>query len=73
MDIPSALLTPGDVISVHATSRRLAYFRGLREILQNVVLPDWLSLDPEAMEGRLLTLPSREMVQVPFNQQLIVG
>lgn len=72
-DIPSCLVKPGDVISVHTTSRRRSYFRDIRERLQDVVAPDWLSLDPEALEGRVLALPSREKLQVPFNEQLIVG
>ena len=70
--IPSYLVEPEDVITVHSSKRRLPYFRGLRETLQDVTVPDWLFLDPEAMEGRVLTLPSREMLQVPFNEMLIV-
>lgn len=72
-DIPSYLVVPGDVLSVHPTSLRRPYFRGIRESLEDVITPDWLSLDPEGMEGRVLALPSREMLQVPFNEQLIVG
>jgi len=71
-DIPSYLLKPGDVLSVHPTSRRLSYLRNLRG-LQDVTAPDWLSFDPEAMEARVLALPSHEMLQVPFNAQLIVA
>lgn len=70
-DIPSYLLKPGDVLSVHPTSRRLSYFRNLRS-LHDMTAPDWLSFDPEAMEARVLALPSHEMLQVPFNAQLIV-
>jgi small subunit ribosomal protein S4 len=72
-DVPSYLVTPGDVISVHATSRRIPYFRDLRETLQDVTAPDWLSFDPEGMSAAVLSLPSREVLQVPFNEQLIVG
>ena len=71
-DVPSYLVEPGDVVSVHATSRRRPYFRDIRESLQDVIVPDWLSFNPEAMEGRVLALPSREALQVPFNEQLIV-
>ena len=73
MDIPSHLVRPGDVLTVHSTSRRLPYFRDIREILQEVTPPDWLSLDAEGMEGKVLTLPAREMLQVPFNEQAIVA
>jgi len=72
-DVPSCLVEPGDVLSVHPTSRRRLYFRSIRESLHDVIPPDWLSFDPEAMEARVLALPTREMLQVPFNEQLIVG
>jgi small subunit ribosomal protein S4 len=72
-DVPSYLVTPGDVISVHPTSRRKPYFRDLRETLQDVMAPDWLSFDAEGMSAVALALPSREVLQVPFNEQLIVG
>lgn len=72
-DIPSYLMKPGDVISVRPRSRRLSYFRDIRDSLQDVAAPDWLSLDPEAMEGRVLALPSRETLQVPFDEQFIVA
>ena len=71
-DIPSYLVEPGDVLSVHPTSHRLPYFRSIRESLQDVIPPDWLSFNPETMEARVLALPSREILQVPFNEQLIV-
>jgi len=73
-DIPSYLMEPGDVLSVRARSRRLPFFRSIREEgLQDVTVPEWLSLDPEAMEARVLALPSRSMLQVPFDEQLVVG
>lgn len=72
VDIPSYLVEPGDVLSVHPTSRHLTYFRRLRESLQDATPPGWLSLDPESMEAQVLGLPSSEMVQVPFDERLIV-
>ena len=72
-NIPSYLVAPGDVISVHSTSRRRPYFRDRRESLQDVMVPDWLSLDSEGMKAEVLALPSRETLQVPFNEQSIVG
>ena len=73
-DIPSYLMEPGDVLSVRARSRRLPFFRSIREEgLQDVTVPEWLSLDPDAMEARVLALPSRSMLQVPFDEQLVVG
>jgi len=73
-DIPSYLVEPGDVVSVHATSRRLPLFRSMREEgFEDVIVPEWLSFSAEAMEARVLALPSRSVLQVPFDEQLVVG
>jgi len=71
-DIPSMLVKPGDVISVHPTSRRLKYFKERARVLGSRPVPNWISLDPETMTGRILELPSREDIDVPLNEQLIV-
>jgi len=73
-DIPSYLMEPGDVLSVRTRSRRLPLFRSIREEgLQDVTVPEWLSLAPESMEAQVLALPSRKMLQVPFDEQSVVG
>jgi len=71
-DIPSMLVQANDRISVCETSRRLPYFQGMAEKLQSISLPGWLSLDPQNLAGTVLSLPSREQIDVPLTEQLIV-
>jgi len=71
-DIPSMLVEPGDVISVREKSKRLTYFKNLAKELGRKPVPDWLSLDPVTMTGRVLRLPTREEIDVPVREQLIV-
>lgn len=72
VDIPSLLVEAGNIISVREESRRKPYFQGMEERLAQVSLPNWLSLDPQRLSGRVLNLPSREQIDVPFIEQLIV-
>jgi len=71
-DIPSFLVKPGDEIAVRAKSKKNAYFQAVAEELDQVTPPEWISLDREAMRGRILALPTREDVDVPVNEHLIV-
>jgi small subunit ribosomal protein S4 len=81
-NIPSALLDPGDVVSIHPTSRRLGYFQQL--VSDDKAAPvaagggapgasgSWLSFDGAAMSGRVESLPSREQIDLRVNEQLVV-
>jgi small subunit ribosomal protein S4 len=71
-DIPSMLVEPGDVIAVREQSRRLACFSDRAKELERKVMPEWMSLDALSMSGRILNLPSREEIDLPLNEQLIV-
>jgi small subunit ribosomal protein S4 len=70
--VPSLLVKPNDVITVAESSRKKPYFKDLSKVLEHVTTPEWLSLDPAEMKGRVLALPSREQIDVPIREQLIV-
>lgn len=72
-DIPSYLVSPGDVISVRSSSRSKTYFKDRTQIMQgNMSAPAWLSLNLAEMSGSVVNEPSREDVEIPLNEQLIV-
>jgi small subunit ribosomal protein S4 len=71
-NIPSALLKPGDVISIHPTSRKQAYFRGLEESVATDAIPPWLSLDLMDMTANMVEYPSREHIGLEVNESLVV-
>jgi len=71
-DIPSLLVKGGDTIAIRENKRRKGYYRGMVEKLEQVAVPEWMSLDPQNLTGQILTLPSREQIDMPFTEQLIV-
>jgi small subunit ribosomal protein S4 len=71
-DVPSANVRPGDVITVHSSSRTATYFKDRSQIMQSTRVPQWLSIDLAAMGGKMLSIPAREDIEIPLNEQLIV-
>ncbi|MEK6265782.1 MAG: 30S ribosomal protein S4 [Clostridium sp.] len=70
VDIPSYSLTANEVISPCAKSRATEKFKVFAE--NPKTLPSWLSADVEKFEGKVLALPSREDIDVPVNETLII-
>jgi small subunit ribosomal protein S4 len=71
-DIPSALLNEGDVVSVSSNSRKNEYFKIAAERLTSVAVPNWLTIDRENFQGKVITLPTRQEIDADLNEQLIV-
>lgn len=71
-DIPSFVAKPNDVISVRERSKGLEYFKTRALLLAQKGVPAWLSLDIDAMTGRVLSLPSRTDLELPFDEQKVV-
>jgi len=71
-DIPSALVSPGDVVSVRPESQRGAYFKELRQDLDDRRVPRWLVIEPAQLSSNVLHMPAREDIDVSLNEQLIV-
>ncbi len=70
--IPSYLVRPGDRVAVREGSRRRPYFQERAEMLDEMRVPDWLSLDAADLSARVLGMPRREHVDIPINEQLVV-
>lgn len=71
-NIPSALVSPGDTISIRPQSSRRTYFKDLRQEIDDRQVPRWLSLNTGNLTGNVLQLPTREDIDVSLNEQLIV-
>jgi small subunit ribosomal protein S4 len=71
-NIPSFAVSVDDVVAVRPESRRKTYFKTRKELLDGVAPPSWLSLDEEDLSGRVLSMPAREDIEVPVEEQLIV-
>jgi small subunit ribosomal protein S4 len=70
---PSALVRPGDVISVRERSRNLSYFKELAGSLEQKTTPEWISLNVPELSAVIESLPSREEIDVAVDERLIVG
>ncbi|MBE3559142.1 MAG: 30S ribosomal protein S4 [Ktedonobacteraceae bacterium] len=71
-DIPSFIAKPNDVIAVRERSRGLEYFKTRALVLSQKGVPSWLSLNIDEMAGRVLSVPSRADLELPFEEQLVV-
>lgn len=71
-DVPSALVSPGDSVSVRPESLRRPYFRTLRQEMDDRRVPQWLSVDTDNLTANVLNLPAREDIDVTLSEQLIV-
>ncbi|MEI6578720.1 MAG: 30S ribosomal protein S4 [Eubacteriales bacterium] len=72
VDIPSYLLKAGDAISIKAKSKEGDKFQSVLEINSARPVPQWLELNREAVEAKVLSLPEREQISVPVEEHLIV-
>ena len=72
LNVPSALVKAGDVITVREASKQNGYFRGLSEALEHRSVPEWLNLNPAEISGTVVAIPVREQIDVPLSEQLIV-
>ncbi len=71
-NIPSALVAPGDVVSVRKESTRRTYFKDLRQNMDDRRVPRWLTVDTANLSGRIMHAPAREDIDISLNEQLIV-
>jgi len=71
-DISSFLVRPNDTVAVRTESRRSKYFKDRRELLGKRAVPAWLSLDEDTLSARMLAVPTRQEIDVPVEEQLIV-
>ncbi len=71
-NIPSALVSNGDGISIRPESSRKNYFKTLRQEIDDRQVPRWLSIDTNNLTASVLGLPVREDIDVTVNEQLIV-
>ncbi len=70
VNIPSYQVKPGDVIKVKEKSFSSPKFKEIREM--EVGIPAWLSVDRDKLEGKVLADPTREQIDTPIEEQLIV-
>ena len=71
-DVPSYSLKAGDAVSVQERSSKKASILYAIEEVKGRGIPEWLVFDADAMTGRVATLPTRDQINLPVQEQLIV-
>lgn len=72
VSVPSYQVKAGDAVTVAEGSKKSPYFAELGKELKAQRAPAWLSLDSRNLSGGILNLPSRDQIDTPLKEQLIV-
>ncbi len=72
VNIPSYLVKAGDVIEIREKSKNIQRMKDIVEVTGGRLVPEWLDCDIEKLQGTVKELPSREQIDVPVDEMLIV-
>jgi small subunit ribosomal protein S4 len=72
VNIPSYLVKAGDVIEIREKSKSLTRYKEILEATNGRFVPEWLEADRDALKGTVVQLPTREAIDVPVDEMLIV-
>ena len=72
INIPSYLIKAGDKIEIREKSKSLQRYKDVVEVTAGRLTPDWIDVNLETLSGTVKNLPTREMIDVPVNEMLIV-
>ena len=72
VNIPSYLVKAGDVIEIREKSKGLQRFKDILEVTGGRLVPEWIDVDHETLKGTVKELPSRDQIDVPVDEMLIV-
>ncbi len=72
VNIPSYLVKAGDTIEIREKSKGSQRYKDILEVTGGRLIPEWLEADQENLRGVIKELPTREMIDVPVDEMLIV-
>ena len=72
INIPSYLVKAGDVIEIREKSKSSARYKEILEATNGSLVPEWLEADSEALKGTVKAIPTRDIIDVPVDEMLIV-
>ena len=72
VNVPSYLVKAGDVIEVREKSKSLQRFKDIVEVTNGRTAPEWVDVNLDALKGTVKSLPTREQIDVPVDEMLIV-
>ena len=72
VNIPSYLVKAGDVIEIKEKNKNIQRMKDIVEVAGGRIVPEWLDVDAEKLQGTVKDLPTREQIDVPVDEMLIV-
>ena len=72
VNIPSYLVKAGDVIEIKEKCKDSQRYKDILEVTEGRLVPEWLEADHENLKGSVKQVPTREIIDVPVNEMLIV-
>ena len=72
INVPSYLVKAGDTIEIKEAAKNIQRFKDISEITAGRLVPEWLDVNKENLQGTVKELPSREVIDVPVDEMLIV-
>src|SRR6266566_5351854 len=72
VDIPSYSVKAGDTVGVISRTQKHVTIEHAMEEVKGRGIPEWLSFDPNSVSGRIVSMPTREQINLPVQEQLIV-
>ncbi len=72
VNIPSYLVKAGDTIEIKEKCKGSQRYKDILEVTGGRLVPEWLEADAENLKGMVKELPSRDAIDVPVNEMLIV-
>ena len=72
VNIPSYLVKAGDVIEIKEKCKGAQRYKDILEVTAGRLVPEWMDSDMEALKATVKELPTRDMIDVPVDEMLIV-
>ena len=72
INIPSYLIKAGDVVEIKEAAKNIQRFKDITEITAGRLVPEWIDVNKDNLQGTVKELPSREAIDVPVDEMLIV-
>ena len=72
VNIPSYLVKAGDTIEIKENAKSSQRYKDILEVTAGRLVPEWRDVDQENLKGEVKELPTREMIDVPVDEMLIV-
>jgi small subunit ribosomal protein S4 len=72
INIPSYQIKAGDVVEIKESAKSMQRYKDILEVTGGRLVPEWMDVDIENFKGTIKNLPTREMIDVPVDEMLIV-